>query len=256
MNCLESRRLLLQDPYQHNEELLEHEANCSECARFAAEAREQESLLTSVLQAPAPPPELAENVRLAVRLERRVDSGRRIWFAAAASVLLAVSVSMVSLFDKHDTREHMALAQNVIYHIEDEATHLRTPGPAAPQRVHAVLARFGAELTGDIGRINFAAECVMRDRTGVHLVLSGKHGPVTVFLMPGERPKDMMPVDSDRFHGEIMPTQWGSIAVVGEKGEEIGSIANRVAQAVRWPERTNGIAIRELGSRRIAKVVL
>lgn len=256
MNCLEFRRLLPQDPYQQGKELLEHEAQCPECAKYAAKIRAQEALLKAVLHSPAPPPELAENIRLAVRLERRVDSGRRVWFAAAASVLLAVSVSMVSLFDKHYTREHMALAQNVVYHIEDEATHLRTPGPASPQRVHAVLARFGAELTGDIGRINFAGECVMRNRTGVHLVLSGKQGPVTVFLMPGERSQEMIPVDSERFHGEIMPTQWGTIAVVGEKGEEIEPIANRVAQAIRWPESASGIAANPLGQRRVVEVML
>jgi len=257
MNCLEYRRQLLQDPYQGSDELIEHEANCSECANFSREIRQQEASLRALLKTPNPPPELAENIRLGMRLEQRADTGRRVWFAAAASVLLMVGASMLSLFTERYEREHLALAQNVIYHIKDEAKHLRDPGPASPQRVKAVLARFGAELDGDIGRINFAAECVMRNRTGVHLVLSGKQGPVTVFFMPGEQAPGVIPVDSDRFHGEIIPTRWGTLAVVGEQNEDIDLVATRVRHAVRWPEVTPGRVAGTLNpARRIVQVEL
>jgi hypothetical protein len=244
MNCLEFRRLLLQDPHQNTPELFEHEANCADCERYSRKIRAQESALKALLNEVAPPPELAENIRLRVRLEQRASVGRKAWYALAASILLMVGVSMSLLFTRHYEREHMALAQNVIYHIEDEARHLRDPGPAAPQRVHAVLARFGAELEGSIGRITFAAECVMRHRTGVHMILVGANGPVTVFLMPGERAARVIPVDADRFHGEIVPTRWGALAVIGEQGERIEPIVKRVRQGIRWPEAGPGLAAR------------
>ena len=257
MNCLEFRRQLLQDPHQTAPELLEHEANCHDCERYSRKIRAQEAALRSLLNEVSPPPGLADRIRLGVRLERRASTGRRVWFAAAASVLLAVAVSMSSLFTQHYEREHMALAQNVIYHIEDEARHLRDPGPASPQRVHAVLARFGAELDGSIGRITFAAECVMRHRTGIHLILAGRQGPVTVFFMPGEQTARMIPVDSDRFHGEIVPTRWGSLAVIGEQGEPIEPIVTRVSRAVRWHTETPGLALRGPGpAPRVAQVEL
>jgi len=203
MHCLEFRRRLLEDPYQNSKELLEHEASCPECATYSGKIRKQEASLRALLNSPAPPPELAENIRRGVRLESRTDVVRQVWFGAAASVLLVVGASMFSLFSAHYQREHMPLAQNVLFHINDEARHLHEPGPVSTQRVHAVLARFGAELGGDIGQIRFVAECVMRNRTGVHLIINGQQGPVTVFLMPGEQIPAVMPVASDRLQGEI-----------------------------------------------------
>ena len=107
--------------------------------------------------------------------------------------------------------------------------------PVSAGRIERVFARFGAELAGDIGQVNFAAECLMRARNGVHLVLPGKMGPITVFYMPGEMTDGVLPIDSARFAGEIVPTRWGSIAVVGENGELLEGIGDRLAAAVRWP---------------------
>lgn len=236
MDCLEFRRLLLQDPYRAEPELLQHESDCAECAHYAARIRQQEASLRRLLNAPAPPPELAENIRLGARMERRSGYVRRVWLSAAASLLIGISISMFMLFDQQHARGNMLLARSVIHHIEDEAGHLREPGPASPDRVRAVLARFGAELVGDIGPVRFAAECVMHKRTGVHLVLSGEQGPVTAFMMPGEHADSPIPIDSTRFHGEIIPTEWGVLAVVGERGEVIAPIATRLARSVHWPQ--------------------
>lgn len=235
MDCLEFRRRLLQDPYQNDGQLLEHEANCAECAMFSKSVRTQEASLRALLNAPSPPPELAENIRLSTRLEHPVSYTHRAWFGAAASVLLAITISMTSLFNEHHERGSMALVQNVIHHIEDESDHLHDPGPASRARVSMVLSRFGAKLVGDPGEVRFAAECVMRKRTGVHMVLQGNQGPVTVFFMPGEQVAAVTEVDSERLHGEIIPTDWGVLAVVGENGEQIAPIAQRLTKAVRWP---------------------
>jgi hypothetical protein len=61
-------------------------------------------------------------------------------------------------------------------------------------------------------------------------------GPVTVFFMPGEMADTTMPVASARFNGQIVPTRWGSIAVVGEAGEAVDGLGERLAAAVRWPD--------------------
>lgn len=235
MDCLEFRRRLLQDPYQSDAELLQHEANCAECAQYSKSVRTQEASLRALLNAPAAPPELAENIRLSTRLEHPRGYAHRVWFSAAASLLLAITISMGSLFNEHHERGNMSLAQNVIHHIEEEANHLHEPSLASPGRINTVLARFGAELVGDPGEVHFAAECVMRKRTGVHLVLQGDQGPVTVFFMPGEQLAEKTMVDSERFHGEIIPTEWGALAVVGENGELITPIAQRMTRAVHWP---------------------
>ncbi|MGB5468264.1 MAG: DUF3379 family protein, partial [Sedimenticolaceae bacterium] len=101
--------------------------------------------------------------------------------------------------------------------------------------VERVFERFGAEVAGDIGPVNFAAECLMRKRNGVHLVVPGKMGAITVFFMPGEMTTEVVEVKSERFNGQILPTPWGSIAVVGETGEALDGLGERLVTAVRWP---------------------
>ncbi len=240
MNCLDFRRRLLTDPFSKDPELLAHEAECESCAPFAREVRAQEMRLRSALQQISPPQGMVERIQLAVRFDQHSSAPRRWWYSAAAAVLIAIGVSMVSLFSTSIDRANVALAQSVINHIEDEAHHLREAQPVSDRRLRYVFARFGAALKEDIGRVNFAAECLMRKRNGVHLVMPGAMGPVTVFFMPGETVGSRMAVDSARFQGTIVPTDWGSIAVVGEAGEVLDDLGERLAAAVIWPQKNVG----------------
>jgi hypothetical protein len=235
MNCLDFRRRMLADPLSRDKDLVAHEADCPDCGPFAQELRADEIRLRGILREITPPAGLAERIQLAARFEHRSTLQRRWWLSAAATVMLVVGVSMVSLWTTSLERGQVTLAQSVLHHIEDEAHHLREAQPVAAGRVQSVFARFGAELAGEIGPVHFAAECLMRERNGVHLVLPGKMGPITVFLMPGEMTESALPVSSERFAGEILPTRWGSIAVIGESGEPLEGLGARLAKAVNWP---------------------
>lgn len=251
MNCLDFRRRLMSDPFEHDAALAGHEDECAACAGFARELRAGEVRLRALLNDVEPPPGMAERIQLAARFEQRSEQRRRWWYAAAASVLMAISVSMVSLWNTSAERSGLALAQSVIHHIEDEAAHLHEAGLESAARVDGVFGRFGAQLAGDIGPVLFAAECLMRQRNGVHLVLPGKKGAITAFFMPGEMTTDTLAVQSDRFQGRILPTAWGSIAVVGESGEALDGIGERLATAVKWPANTAGLARSELARRHL-----
>ncbi len=234
MNCLEFRRQLLVDPLHMDETAASHEAECESCATHAREVRAQEIKLRAMLMEVTPPEGMAERIQLAARFEAGAVTRRRWWYSAAAGVMLAIGVSMVSLWTASVERGGLALAQSVIHHIEDEASHLREAHPVSTGRVDYVFDRFGAKLTDDIGPVHFAAECLMRTRNGIHLVLPGTKGAITVFLMPDEMIDEPLPVRSARFEGQIIPTAWGSIAVVGESGEQIAGIGARLASLVIW----------------------
>jgi hypothetical protein len=236
MNCLDFRRQLLTEPFSKDIELLAHEAECPSCAPFARDVRAQEIRLRNALQEISPPEGMAERIQLAARFDQRSTVQRRWWYSAAAAVLMTVGISMVSLVSTSIDRGNVALAQSVINHIEDESHHLREARQVSAGRINRVFARFGAEIAGNIGTVNFAAECLMRDRTGVHLVMPGQMGPITVFFMPGEMADSNIAVNSTRFSGRILPTSWGSIAVVGESGESLDGLGERLAAAVRWPD--------------------
>jgi len=235
MNCLDFRRRTTIDPLADDAELMAHEAQCHGCAAYAREIRAQEIRLRAALNDVAPPAGLAERVVLAARYEQQAGHRRRWWYGAAASLLLMVGVSMVTVFQNAHHRGQQDLVQSVLKHITDEAHHLHEVSAVSRGRLHWTFERFGARLVGDIGRVNFAAECLMRHRNGVHLVLPGRMGPITVFYMPGEMIEGAVPVASEQMAGRIVPTAWGSVAVVGEIGEELDGLGERLAGAVEWP---------------------
>jgi len=235
MNCLEFRRRLLADPLATDDQLHGHEGTCPTCANFARDARAQEIQLRNMLKQTKPPPGLADRIQLAARFEQRSLLQRRGWYAVAASMLVAISISMLSLWNTAIERRDLALTQSVLHHIDDEAHHLREAHAIPAARVDWVFRRFGARLAEDIGRVNFAAECLMRHKNGVHLVMPGKMGPITVFFMPGEMTDKALEIESARFHGKIVPTDWGSVAVIGEQGEPLQGLGQRLAAAVSWP---------------------
>lgn len=248
MNCLDFRRRLLTDPLAGDADLQAHEAECPDCAPFAREVRAQEIGLRGLFDEIVPPAGMAERIQLAARFERRSTLQRRWWLGAAATLMLAVGGSMLSLWTTSLERGHATLAQSVLYHIDDEASHLHTAQPLSSERVRGVFARFGAELAEEIGPVHFAAECLMRERNGVHLVMPGRMGPITVFFMPGEQTDKALALQSERFAGVIEPTQWGSIAVVGEHGEQLQPVLRRVRQAVSWPAAQLGlVSLRDNG---------
>jgi hypothetical protein len=93
---------------------------------------------------------------------------------------------------------------------------------------------FGASLKEDIGLVNFVAECLMRRRNGVHLVLPGKTGSITAFYMLGEHIEESGVISAGRYQGEIVATEWGSVAVLGDPGEQLQGKAKKLASKVRW----------------------
>lgn len=237
MDCLTFRRQLLEDPARKDPELAAHETGCAPCAGFAKGLRADEAKLAAALNID-PPGDLVERIQLAVSFGDAPEPhpGRRWWLAIAASGVLAVAAATLGWLHFHKPYENLSLERSVLHHVADEVSHLYAPGPAQPDDVRRVFARFGAKVSEDaLGQVSFAGICMMRRNNGVHLVVRGEQGPVTVFFMPGEHANEEMKLDSDRFVGMIEPTKWGSIAVVGEHGEKLGPVLARVRHAVDWP---------------------
>lgn len=236
IDCLNFRRQLLEDPSRNDAPLHAHEVACTPCAGFARSLRADEAKLRKLLNI-EPPSELAERIQLAVSFGATpAKTSSRRWMAIAASGLLVVGAATFGWLNTQTPYAELSLERSVLHHVADETRHLYDPGPAKDADLTDVFKRFGASVSKEaLGQVNFAGVCMMRRNDGVHLVLRGEEGPVTVFFMPGEQTSQMLELGSDRFAGMIEPTSWGSIAVVGQKGEKLAPVLERVRHAVAWP---------------------
>ena len=68
----------------------------------------------------------------------------------------------------------------------------------------------------------------------MHMVVPGQQGPITVLIMPGEYLMQAQQVRSPRFFGVIVPTVYGSMAVVGEKLEPVEEVVEKMQRAIIW----------------------
>jgi hypothetical protein len=267
MDDLEFRRGVLADPQLRDRDLVRAAQSDPARTRFVNEMRRFERRLEEALEVTVPEG-LAERVllrrsmdgqrsqaqqgaferRLSDALDVDVPEGlaarillrqgiaeqrrrQRIWrggLALAASVLLSVTLT-VFLWPKSVTLEESVLA-----HIHTEIKELAQRGPVSESQLRMVMHKNGAELVGEIGKVNFVKLCPMRKREGGHIILAGQMGPVTVFLMPEERISAPVEVADERFAGRIVPVANGSMAIVGERGEPVAEIEHRLRGALRF----------------------
>lgn len=75
-------------------------------------------------------------------------------------------------------------------------------------------------------QLTYAGTCNTRKHKGSHFLVKGKQGKVTVLIMPGEHISKTKVVAGKRFSGMNYPTAYGSMAVIGEQGEDLDQLRN------------------------------
>ena len=165
-------------------------------------------------------------------LPARKRSLAPVWFAIAATVVLAASISvrMSGVFESHDS-----LADAVLAHIDHEPGALRVTNVAVSddRLARAVPASLAVYERGE-SLITYAQPCVINGNTVPHLVVQGEYGPVTILLMPDEKLAEVTSIDGENVKGVILPVGNGSIAIVGGRDEPLETIRKNVLNSVTW----------------------
>ncbi|MGI9249493.1 MAG: DUF3379 family protein [Woeseiaceae bacterium] len=178
-------------------------------------------------------PELPEiDTAKVASLPARRRSMKPVWFAIAATVVLATSITLRTsgVFQSYDS-----LAEEVLAHLDHEPAALRVTDVAVSDRklVRAVPASL-AEFDRNESLITYARICVINGKDVPHLVIQGQHGPVTILLMPEEEVAEAAPLDGDNVKGVILPVGNGSIAIIGDREELLEPIQKNVVNSVTW----------------------
>ena len=165
-------------------------------------------------------------------LPTRKRSLAPLWFAVAATVVLATSISlrMSDLFQSHDT-----LADEILAHLDHEPGALRVTDVAvSDERLARVVPAALAVFDRDEALITYAQPCTIRGKQAPHLVVQGQSGPVTIILMPDEVVAEATPIEGVTVKGVILPVGGGSIAIIGNRDELLEPIQKNVVDSVTW----------------------
>ncbi|MGH8550894.1 MAG: DUF3379 family protein [Methylococcales bacterium] len=211
----------------------EHVEHCAECAYFVRQILPLNRRLLSVMEVrvPASLSEKLQKIPLQER-NRRLRNLTRGTLALAASIVLGVGLFNFGLL-RFPARP--GLRQVVYEHIIHEPLALTAVLPVEQAIVNTTLKDFGVELTDSkIGEVLYVRLCPIGDTHGLHLVVQGQGGPVTILFMPTKTVKARIPFEEGRFAGHIDPITVGLVAVIGEKGESLDRFDRAIKQSMRW----------------------
>lgn len=223
MNCFEFRRLYIADPGSADPEYRRHRETCETCAAFLERQDGFDRTLRAALEIDVP---ASLDARLILRQTTRRTHTYKKALAYAASVLVTLGIAGGAMW----WPRAQSIDELVIAHIVSEPEHMMSHDVVSANDAREVLRRIGMSLTGDLGVIRFAETCP--GRPGVHLVLAGSRGPVTVLILPANAVKDRQAIAHGGLAGVIVPAAGGSVAIVGLAGESLQHYEQRLRAAI------------------------
>jgi len=231
MDDLEFRRQAYTDPECKDSGFLEHKNKSADNVNFVEDLQLLDESLKQAMNL-KPPEDLAERIKLNQTLRHhQVMRKRTLYGSMAASVLIVVAV----FFSLQPVNQHKSnLDQQVLSHIYHEIDHLYEQQDRSLKQVNILLSEFGSHLNRSIGSINYLGSCEIANKKGVHMVVEGTVGPITVMMLPDSPVNSQHLISDKRFNGLIMPAGKGSMAVVGEKGESLKLLQEKLIENIRW----------------------
>jgi len=225
INCINVRRLLLTDPVDLEPDVLQHLSTCQACKKIALEASGFDEMLLSSMKIPVPEG-LTDRILLAKGInDNQQQRKTRSWYQGiAASIVLTTSIVASFLyFDSPSLISEIALA-----HVNNELHHLQDRKNIQLAQLNQIISPFNMKMNASPQRIHYAGTCKIRHSTGVHIVIEGNKAPLTVLLMPGEQVNERLTINDKDFKGIIIPVNHGSIAIIGDKQEDLNAFEKQI----------------------------
>ena len=128
-----------------------------------------------------------------------------------------------------------SLEDQVLAHLDGELGALQvTSTPVSDSRLALVVPNNVATMNHDAGLITYAQTCLINGISVPHLVVQGEHGPITILLMPNEKISETKTIDGVNIQGVILQVGDGSIAIIGNRDEQLDTVKKNVLDSVMW----------------------
>ena len=234
MNCNDIIEALAADPGFEDES--GHLRSCTSCQAVQTELLAFDEKLAAAMDISVPEltmPDLpAIDTDNVVALAARPNLPKPAWFALAATVVLAVFVGIRMSTPKLD---YGTLEDQVLAHVDHEPHALRvSTTPVSDSRLARAVPGEVATMNHDAGLITYAESCIINGKTVPHLVIQGERGPITILLMPQEKVSAARSLLGESIHGLILPVGDGSIAIIGDREEQLENVQESVMNSVTW----------------------
>jgi hypothetical protein len=224
-NCINVQRALLSDPQHTKTALQQHLQACHRCRQFMHEITSFDADIHAGLNIKVPE-QLADKILLAKSIqENRQLNKASHWLkgAVAGVTLLVGSIGSYLYLSTPLLIEEIALT-----HVRNELHHLDDRKNIQLAQLNNILRPLHMKLEQSSHIINYAGSCKIRNSEGVHVVLQGKHSPVTLLFMPGEHINARKTLEDSNFKGIVLPLENGSVAIIADKQEVLDDYQKQI----------------------------
>ena len=231
MNELDFRRRLLADPNDKSPDMQAYLRDNPTLTAEVQRLRRLDHSIREVMQVPVP--EGLES-RILVRQSWTKQAPKRL--AWAASILLTISVASSVSYYVYDGQIRRSNLQTTLVKLTDNAlAKLDDTVRVDPNQVKSLISHIGAYLKNDLGTVYYAKKCNIKGQNAAHLVVASEHGPITLFMLPGETRSATSQIQfDDQQRGLLVPAGQGSIAVLGQTSESLQATAQQINLSLAW----------------------
>jgi hypothetical protein len=233
MDELEFRRTIYADPNCNDGNVNQAAGEDPAKLDFWNELKKLDNKIQQASQVKVPD-DLAHKLILRQSMEthRKGKQRNRIHLALAASIAFVFGIS----FTMWQQQSHISLGEHALAHVYHEGAYaLEAQEDISLQQINAKLARFGGELSEDIGQIFYANFCDFENIQSLHLVMQGEQGRVSVFVIPhSDKYSSDRNFSDGKLKGDSVDFSLVSLMIVGEQGQDVEQLKDKLKQKLQF----------------------
>lgn len=260
MNEIEFRKRLYTNPLEVDQELLAAAGADPALQKILEQTREMETEVAALVNAVEVPAGLADKLMAiahALSTETELQNLGDVaskpaannnffqYYAIAASLLLALGVTISLTFDSGPSSAEMAVGDDVLRHLYmdgfeiDEVSNASNTTIFGLPAINAVMAESGTRLVSNDFLQNLpirsARPCaVVPAYQSAHLIFEGIQGAVSVIVINNSPVSVGYSFHDDRFNGIVVPMGEGNMVLVGERNEDLEQYKTLFADNIDW----------------------
>ncbi|WP_170937984.1 DUF3379 domain-containing protein [Vibrio metoecus] len=235
MDELEFRRKVMSDPKQRDKELLEMIATNESSAKYVDDVLQLDKHIAQAFKIDVPD-ELADKIlfqQSALLEDEKVIRPQfvRKAMAIAASIAFTAGllVGQIQWGNILVSPAQASLSEMAVQHvIHEEGFVNRLDEQADMSQINAKMQPFAYKMDGDFPyHVYYLNHCGFGKENAVHMVFQGEKGKVTLFFTPIVS-KQALAFKQDGMSGIVEPIGEASLILVGEQGENVSAIAQKL----------------------------
>jgi hypothetical protein len=255
MNELEFRNRVYQNPKESDPEVLAAARENPAFQKILEQSRKLEGELSALVNSVDVPPDLqarllaipdyAASTGATGTSDNQTSANFFQYYAMAASLLLAIGVTLGVTLNRGPTAAELAMGNEVLHHVYLEELEIAAINSGTDATVLALttinqaMAGAGTQLADTSflrdNPVRYANPCeIFPQHRSAHMIIQGSTGAVSLIVIKNSPVAAEYKIHDARFNGVVVPMPAGNMILIGEAGENLEQYKGMFTDNLDW----------------------